>query len=280
MAHPNDFSIQTSLGRIAARRWTSGKKPVLALHGWLDNLESLSELIEKLEGFDVCAIDFPGHGESEHLPGNQPYHFFDLPLLLHEVIEKLEWKSCCILGHSMGGAAACLFAAAFPEKVERLALIEALGPLTGPANESTKRMKEFISRYTTLSRKAEATYPSFDIMVKLRLQVNQMAESSAKKILARNSRETEKGFMWKTDRRLTLPSGVRLTEDQVHDYLSSIECPVLLIKSSESLLTQLPGFESRVKSVKDIQVVEVPGHHHVQTDSPNLLQPHIQHFLV
>ena len=40
--------------------------PVLALHGWLDNAASFARLAPKLEGLRIVALDFAGHGHSEH----------------------------------------------------------------------------------------------------------------------------------------------------------------------------------------------------------------------
>ena len=50
-----------------------------------------------------------------------------------DALDALQWPSANLLGHSMGGAIASMVAAAVPQRVTRLALIEALGPVSGKA---------------------------------------------------------------------------------------------------------------------------------------------------
>ena len=43
-------------------------RPVIALHGWLDNANSFARLAPRLEGLRVIALDMAGHGHSGHRP--------------------------------------------------------------------------------------------------------------------------------------------------------------------------------------------------------------------
>src|ERR1017187_5202489 len=113
---PKARTLKTPFGKIAYRE--SGKKRdprVLALHGWLDNAASFDRLLEEMSGYHIVAIDFLGHGLSDSLPMGTFYHFIDLVPFLHSVLNALRWKNCIFLGHSMGAAAGCLYAGAFPE---------------------------------------------------------------------------------------------------------------------------------------------------------------------
>jgi len=64
---------------LAAQCWGAEDKPLLlALHGWLDNSNSFAPLAEKLmNDYRILAIDWPGHGLSEHRPGRYPLHWID-----------------------------------------------------------------------------------------------------------------------------------------------------------------------------------------------------------
>ena len=47
--------------------------PVLALHGWLDNAASFARLAPKLQGLRIVALDFAGHGHSDHRAAGAGY---------------------------------------------------------------------------------------------------------------------------------------------------------------------------------------------------------------
>ena len=48
---------------LAGFRQRRGSIPVIALHGWLDNAASFLPLAARFEGFDLVALDLPGHAE-------------------------------------------------------------------------------------------------------------------------------------------------------------------------------------------------------------------------
>ena len=47
-----------------------------------------------------------------------------------------------LLGHSMGGAVVALFAGIFPELVEKLVLIDSMGPISMPEGEIASEIQE------------------------------------------------------------------------------------------------------------------------------------------
>src|SRR5690606_8611851 len=55
---------------------------------------------------------------------------------LLDVADALGWQKLNLLGHSRGGAIAMLFAATFPECVEKLVLIDGGLPIPGEASEA------------------------------------------------------------------------------------------------------------------------------------------------
>lgn len=62
---------------VSGKWWgPKGKQAILALHGFQDNAGTFDELINLLPAnLSILAIDFPGHGQSSHLP---PVHSLSL----------------------------------------------------------------------------------------------------------------------------------------------------------------------------------------------------------
>ncbi|HEY3115268.1 MAG TPA: alpha/beta fold hydrolase [Chloroflexota bacterium] len=111
--------------------------PTILLHGvgftaggdsWLLNLEPLSK-----EGLRVLAPDFLGWGEGDRL--DMEYSFAYLVDFIREFQDSLGIRKSHIVGHSMGGWLASLFAYESPERVEKLVLVAAGGtaPRTLPS---------------------------------------------------------------------------------------------------------------------------------------------------
>ena len=124
-----EITIQLPHIKLAAKLWGSQDKPlILALHGWLDNANSFLPLSQCLADYQIMAIDWPGHGLSEHRPGKYPLHWIDYLYDLDALLTALpaHQQPTAILGHSLGGIIASAYTAAFPEKVASLVLVEAL----------------------------------------------------------------------------------------------------------------------------------------------------------
>ncbi|MEM8768285.1 MAG: alpha/beta hydrolase, partial [Pseudomonadota bacterium] len=63
--------------RITAKRWGDpAGEPTLALHGWLDNAATFDRLAPLLPELNLVALDFAGHGLSDHRPPGVHYHSF------------------------------------------------------------------------------------------------------------------------------------------------------------------------------------------------------------
>ena len=121
-------SIDLGAGSIAGVTLGDDEKPImLCLHGWLDNVASFYPLLPYLpDTYKIIAIEWPGHGHSDHRGKDAHYHFIDWVYDLLKLFESQKWKSVDIVAHSMGGMVASAFAAAFPEKVKSLTLVASI----------------------------------------------------------------------------------------------------------------------------------------------------------
>ncbi len=145
-------------------------RPVIALHGWLDNAASFSRLAPLLEGVRIVALDLPGHGHSAHRPAGAAYNIWDYAHDVLQVAEQLGWQRFTLLGHSMGAIVSVLLAGAMPERVERLALIDGVIPYTGEADTAPQKLGESLRALLDVDERRKPVYTSFDEAVSARMK--------------------------------------------------------------------------------------------------------------
>ena len=122
--------------RYHCRVWGDAKAPKLfMLHGWMDVSASFQFLVDCLRGdWRVIAPDWRGFGLTEWTKGGAywfPDYFADLEALLEHYQPR---APAVVLGHSMGGNVAAMYAGIRPERIAKLVDLEGLG-LSGTAPE-------------------------------------------------------------------------------------------------------------------------------------------------
>lgn len=149
---------------------TSGL-PVVLVHGlggstmlWQPNITALAT------SHRVVALDLPGHGRSDKPPGDYSVDFFTAALA--GFLDALGLERVALVGHSLGGHLCLRLALEQPERVARLALVNAggLGPeinaaflrpmLAGLSREATETMLRGLFHDPALVTRpmVEATY--------------------------------------------------------------------------------------------------------------------------
>jgi pimeloyl-ACP methyl ester carboxylesterase len=271
--------IEAQRGRIEALRFGNPSgPPVLALHGWLDNAASFIPMAPYLSAYDIVAIDMLGHGASAHIPKGYDYAFVDWLHDILDVLDALEWQQAHLLGHSLGGALASVLAAGAPERVRSLALIEALGPPPWPGDHAAERLRKAIA-----GRRKAISPPrliqDIETAVRARLQATEKSEAAARLLVERNLRQVAGGYQWRSDPRLMWPSHMRAEEASVRNWLSSIECPVLLLAADPAPVYFTPELRNaRFACLKRGEQHVIPGTHHVHMDKPEIVAAFIDDF--
>jgi pimeloyl-ACP methyl ester carboxylesterase len=106
---------------------TAGEGPaVLLIHGITSSLRTWSKVLPRLaESHRVIAPDLLGHGASAKPRGD--YSLGSFASGLRDIMIALDVPTATVVGHSMGGGIAMQLAYQFPERVERLALVNSGG---------------------------------------------------------------------------------------------------------------------------------------------------------
>ena len=284
-----EFAVDTVYGRISGLRGGRGAR-VLALHGWLDNAASFVPLQRHLPGLDLAAVDLPGHGASAHLPASADYTMVAFARSAFAVADALGWDRFSVLAHSLGGAVASVMAAACPQRIERLLLIESLGALAEPEHNTATRLRDAFAARAAPSRPLRV-FADIATAVRARMQVNGLSEPVARLLVERgiapapppelrNADDAAGGFVWRSDPRLTQPTPVRMSESQVRDLVGHIECATRVLYAQPAQ-TYFPDAlrRERFARLRDGELVVLPGSHHLHMEEPAAVATVIGDFL-
>ncbi|KAF6121649.1 serine hydrolase like 2 [Phyllostomus discolor] len=297
----SELRLAVPWGHIAAKAWGSpSSRPVLCLHGWLDNANSFDRLIPLLaRDFYYVAMDFGGHGLSSHYSPGVQYHPENFVSEIRRVMAALKWKRCSIMGHSFGGITAGMFSCTFPEMVDKLVLLEST-LVAMDTNElenlpAYRRSRvELTLQQEEASGKPPRVYSQEEILQRL-LQANtHVWEESAKIILQRGTSPVATGVVLKRDQRLsTQPERYAefISREQLLPLTKKLQAHLLLIRASQGCndvsrknhhKKEPLGFI--IKTLKSVlkerfQYVEVPGNHYVHINQPDHVAGVISSFL-
>ena len=126
LALPQDRYVK--VGNINTRFWAAGNKGtnVVLVHGlggfienWVHNVNALSQ------SHRVYAMDLLGFGRSDKTP--LIHDMYDLVRFINDFMETQKIDKASLVGNSLGGGLVLLFALQYPEKVEKLVLVDNAG---------------------------------------------------------------------------------------------------------------------------------------------------------
>ncbi|WP_417535312.1 alpha/beta fold hydrolase [Methylophaga sp.] len=97
-------------------------KPLIIIHGLFgsaDNWRSMAKYFSRF--YRVISVDLRNHGRSPH---SDEQNFTVMADDIHELCEAMELGQVSILGHSLGGKVAMMFAAMYPQLVSKLIVVD------------------------------------------------------------------------------------------------------------------------------------------------------------
>lgn len=190
--------------RYHIRTWGNPNAPKLFfLHGFLDISASFQFVVDALkQQWHVIAPDWRGFGLTEWCDTGYwyPDYFRDLESIL-DLYEPT--KPVNLVGHSMGGNIACMYAGIRPERVARLATLEGFGLADSDPEDAAFNYAKWMDNWKTKRR--SRAYLNLDLLVR--------------RLLERNPRLTpERALFLAQHMGQTLPNGsVMLRSDPKHN---------------------------------------------------------------
>jgi len=253
--------------QLAAQRWHEGGVPVIALHGWLDNSESFSLLAAHMPAIDLVALDMAGHGWSDHRAAHANYLIWDDLREILAVADQLGWQRFGLLGHSRGGIIAALLAAAVPERIRAVGLIDGLWAQTNPAAQTHTQIANSLQAEKN-QRQEQRYFSSPEEMISLRQRNGfPLSEAAARQLVLRNAETGTDGcWHWRTDPRHKLPSLMMLTPEQQEACHRAICVPVELALAEQGLVLAYPDYAERLLALPHINWALYEGGHHLHME--------------
>ena len=140
-------------------------EPVFLLHGWMDTGDTFQFLVDAMPGQrSFIAPDWRGFGRSEWPAEGYwfPDYYADLEALLDHFAPH---SPVTLVGHSMGGNIATLYAGLRPERVRRVVCIEGFGLSRTHPEQAPGRLREWLDQVREPPRFAR--FPSVEAFAHL-----------------------------------------------------------------------------------------------------------------
>lgn len=240
---PTSHVVQGSGLRIRTLVWEAEAAPpdgppttLLLLHGYLDCGGTFSPLVSQLPPWlRVLAPDLRGHGESGRVPHGCWYHYVDYVRDVRAVVDALHGSGrLVLLGHSMGGGVGALFAGAWPEEVERLILVEGLGPPREDASGAPSRLARWVRELDAGPKPARGFATAEEAAARLVRQNPVMPPSRALAAVRWLAEEVDGSWQWRHDPWHRARTPQLYQPERYRPFMHAITVPVLLVTGGRS----------------------------------------------
>lgn len=144
---PEALEVEVRGLRHHVTRWPGREtEPIVLLHGWMDTGDTFQFLVDEWSGgHTFLAPDWRGFGRSEWPAEGYwfPDYFADLEALLDRLAPGVP---VTLVGHSMGGNIATLYAGIRPERVRRVVSIEGFGLSRTQPEQAPERYRQWLDQ--------------------------------------------------------------------------------------------------------------------------------------
>lgn len=204
--------------------------PMVLLHAYTSHARSWDTFATRMaDRFRVLALDQRGHGESDWATD---YHERRLIGDVAAFVEALGLETFSIVGFSIGGSAACGYAALYPNRVVQLVALECF-------TEGTEPHLQAMRDHLSLLRSLPDVFASPDEAAAAFRPLAPYApeEELHHWMLGGLLQQTDDRWIWRQDpvlRRPGPPGRLNCDPDELRDRLTRVRCPTLLLLGEES----------------------------------------------
>lgn len=241
--------------------------PLIILHGlfgMLDNWRTIARMLE--DKFQCILVDQRNHGRSPH-DDEMNYKLMAEDVL--ELMNDLHIEHTYLMGHSMGGKVAMLFALTHPEKVDKLIVVD-ISPKKYPFHHGAEiEAIESIHPAALVSRKEAED-----------LLAQKLGDDQATiQFLMKNlSRVPDDGFEWKANMPVLISNYDKLMEGIVTSDV--FDKPVLFIRGQKSNSVRDEDWSAILTLFPSARLTTIPdAGHWVHADQPEALKNEVLAFI-
>jgi pimeloyl-ACP methyl ester carboxylesterase len=218
----------------AVHEWGEpGGRLLVCLHGWGDTGAGFQVLADELgDDWYVVAPDWRGFGESSANVGT--YWYPDYIADLHDLLESYSpGAPAAILGHSMGGNVAGLYAGTFPDRVAAFVNVEGFGLEDADPAAAPDRYRHWIERQH--GRETFSDYADFEALATKLLARNPgMGADRARFVAGCWAVERDGRVVLRADPRHRLPNPVLYRRAEAEACWRRVAAPVLMVAGEDS----------------------------------------------
>ena len=244
-------------GAVSALRWGAGTPRMVLLHGGAQNSHTWDTVLLAMGCPPALCVDLPGHGHSAHREDGR-YDPRTNAATVTAAVESVVDDAVLLVGMSLGGLTANALAAARPDLVRRMVVIDVT---PGVDRDKAKDIHDFIA--------GPQSFPTFaDIFERTTLFNPTRSPASLRRGILHNAHRMPDGsWEWNYDRTHLaedMPSMAELWED-----VGATQCPYVMARGTASPVVGDEDVAELLRRRPDAVVVPFEGAgHSIQGDQP------------
>jgi pimeloyl-ACP methyl ester carboxylesterase len=291
-----NYHVQVWLGQTD----DAALPPLVLLHGWMDVAASYQFMVDAFSdafaaGRTILAPDWRGFGQTGWSKSGYPsdsYWFADYLADLDFLLDLLApGQAVDLVGHSMGGNVAMLYAGVRPARIRKLVNLEGFGLPASQPGQAAGRYAQWMDELKSLQRGELTLHPYNDAggVARRLMRTNPRLSLQKARWLASHWASPDASGKWqiRADPAHKASSAQLYRVDEVLEIYKCISAPVLAVEASDDSMGlwwkgrySLAQYHERLQQVPDarVAVIQDAGHmlHH---DQPAPLAALIEGFL-
>jgi pimeloyl-ACP methyl ester carboxylesterase len=238
--------------------WGLADRPAMVLlHGFQSHAHTWNTFSAAMaDTYHVLALDQRGHGDTAWAPdGNYTSEAFVRDIV--DVMDALQAAPAIVVGHSMGGRHAAMVAAAYPDKVAKVVIVDT-------AAERPPARAEQLAPQPDTAPQLE-TFACFEAV--MRQGMTQYPLTPEAELRHANYHNLYRGadgkWRWRWDLKLIEQRRLnRALQQDLYAYLRRVGCPTLLVRGEQSPSLSPEIAQKMVHCLPQGRLVQVPAAAH------------------